>query len=223
MMMHASAENNALFITGAGTEIGKTYVACAILRDLKARGIERDVLKPVLSGYVESEAEGSDAGLLLRALGLEPSIEAIERVSPWRFKAPIAPHMAAQAEGRALPYHDVVMHCRKRIVETNGAILIEGAGGVMAPLGEWVTNLDLIATIGASAVFVAGTYLGAVSHALTGLAVLDARGIVVKTVIVNESTESVGLEATMAMIAPHLTGVPMIAMQRGQEMLRLPD
>jgi dethiobiotin synthetase len=222
-MMHASAENSAVFVTGAGTEIGKTYVACAILRDRKARGVNCDVLKPVLSGYEPAEAEGSDAGLLLRAAGREPSVDAIEKVSPWRFKAPIAPHMAAQAEARELPYHEVVMLCRKRILETQGALLIEGAGGVMAPLGEWVTNLDLIAALGTSAVFVAGSYLGAVSHALTGLAVLDARGIAVKAVIVNESAESVGLEATMTMIAPHLNGAAMLAMQRGQEMLRLPD
>ncbi len=214
---------SAFFVTGAGTEIGKTYVSCAILRDWKARGIACNAFKPVLSGFEPLESEGSDAGLLLSAMDIEPSAIAIETMSPWRYKAPIAPHMAAKLEGLTLPYEDVRTLCCERAAAARGVLLIEGAGGVMAPLGERVTNLDLIAALGAPVLFVAGTYLGAVSHALTGLAVLQARGVALKAVIVNESAESVGLEATLSMLQPHLEDVPLLSVMRGQDMLKLPD
>lgn len=213
---------NALFVTGAGTEIGKTYVSCALLRDMRARGIACDVLKPVLSGFEPGEAHGSDAGLLLRALGetLEPA--RLEKVSPWRYRAPLAPHMAAREEGRELPYEDVLAHCRARLAEARDFLLVEGAGGVMAPLGDHVTNLDLIAALGAPVLFVTGSYLGAVSHALTGLAVLKMRGCDVRAVIVNETAESVGLEATLAMLRPHVEAAPLLSLSRGAQTLRLP-
>jgi dethiobiotin synthetase len=221
--MRAGAALSAFFITGAGTEIGKTYVACALLRDMRKRGIACNAFKPVLSGFEPLEAEGSDAGLLLRAMDIAPSAIAIETMSPWRYKAPIAAHMAARCEGLELPYADVLALCRERAASAQGVLLIEGAGGVMAPLGDKITNLDLIAAIGAPVIFVTGSYLGAVSHALTGLDVLKARSCAVKAVIVNESAESVGLDATVSMLAPHLENTLLLTMKRGQETLRLPD
>ena len=213
---------SALFITGAGTEIGKTYVACAILRSWKARGIACDALKPVLSGYEPSEAHGSDAGFCCVRWSGSRTRKRSKQFRRGAIERPLPRIMAARAEGRELPYEDVVALCRERAAAANGVLLIEGAGGVMAPLGGLVTNLDLIVALGVPVVFVAGSYLGAVSHALTGLAVLAARGVAVKAVIVNESAESVGLDATLSMLAPHLEDTPLLMMPRGQDMLRLP-
>jgi dethiobiotin synthetase len=87
-------------------------------------------------------------------------------------------------------------------------LLIEGAGGVMAPLTGTETCLDLIEALRAPVLFVGGTYLGAVSHALTGLEALRARGVSVAALIVSESDPSAGLGATQAMLGamrPDLT------------------
>lgn len=192
---------SALFVTGAGTEIGKTYVACAVLRSWRASGLACDAFKPVASGFDPMQAEASDPGQLLSALGEATSADALARMSPWRFKAPAAPPLAAKAEGVTLEFDVIARACRARIaVQGKGMLLIEGAGGVMAPLTDTHTNLDLIAALNVPALFVAGSYLGAVSHALTGLAVLDARGIIVRAIVISESEASAGLDATAAMI-----------------------
>lgn len=192
---------SALFVTGAGTEIGKTYVACALLRAWREGGVACDAFKPVVSGFESENAVASDPGLLLGALGQSVSHEAIARMSPWRFRAPLAPPLAAKAEGAVIDMGAVVAACAARIeANADRLLLIEGAGGVMAPLTQGETNLDLIVALKTPVIFVAGSYLGAVSHALTGLSVLDARGIDLRVVIVSESENSIGLEETSAMI-----------------------
>jgi dethiobiotin synthetase len=206
---------SAFFVTGAGTEIGKTYVSCALLRAWSESGVACDAFKPVVSGFDRADAAQSDSGLLLGALGEAVSDENIARISPWRFAAPLAPPLAAKAEGAALDFAAIERACRARIeVRGDRVLLIEGAGGVMAPLTDDRTGLDLIAALNMPAVFVAGSYLGAVSHALTGLAVLDARTIKVAAVVVSESAVSAGLDATCAMIARMWPG-HVIAAPRG--------
>lgn len=188
------------FVTGAGTDIGKTYVSCALLRAWREAGMGCDALKPVLSGYDDADAANSDPARLLEALGEDVTREAIDRIAPLRFRAPLAPPLAARAEGLEIDLDAVVSLCRVRAAAAKGALLIEGAGGVMSPVTMTATNLDLIRMIDAPVVFVAGSYLGAVSHALTGLDALTTRGIAVSAVVVSESAESAGLQDTRDMI-----------------------
>ena len=81
-----------LFVTGTGTDIGKTHVSCGILRTRPVRA-----LKPVMSGYDLLHPAASDAARLLAARGIEPTEAAIAAISPWRFTAPLSPDMAARA------------------------------------------------------------------------------------------------------------------------------
>src|SRR6185503_1762687 len=99
---------SSFFITATGTDVGKTFVARGLIRVLRARGRNVAALKPVMSGFEPVEAAGSDGGLLLTALGREPTLEAITAVSPWRFTAPLAPDMAAAREGRTLDYPGLI-------------------------------------------------------------------------------------------------------------------
>jgi dethiobiotin synthetase len=174
----------ALFITATGTDVGKTFVACALIRALKAAGRAVDAFKPILSGF--NGLEGSDAGRLLEALGAGSDI--LDRMSPLRFTAPLAPPSAARAEGRVIDPAAVTALCRARIEEARDTLLlIEGAGGVMSPLADGITNLDLIADLRVPSLLVTGSYLGAVSHTLTALAVLEGRGLPVSALVVSES------------------------------------
>lgn len=191
---------SAYFVTGAGTEIGKTYVSCGLLRAWRDAGVACDAFKPVVSGV--DDVAASDPGLLLSAMGQAATDDALACISPWRFKAPLAPPLAAKAEGVTLAFAEIKAACRARIRESaDRTLLLEGAGGVMAPLTDTHTNLDLIAALQTPVIFVAGSYLGAVSHALTGLAVLDARAIEIAAVVISESAASVGLAETHDMIA----------------------
>lgn len=204
---------SAFFVTGAGTEIGKTYIASALLRAWAARGVACSALKPVVSGFEETDIAGSDPALLLNALGVRPTLERIAGIAPWRFRASLAPPIAAQREGKTIVFDEVAEFCEAQMRVTGGALLIEGVGGVMAPLTEGRSNIDLIEALEIPALYVAGSYLGAISHALTGLTCLDVRGVEIAAVIVSESAESVGLEETCALIS---------AQRRGQRVMAAP-
>jgi dethiobiotin synthetase len=204
----------AFFVTGSGTDIGKTFVCAALIRRLRREGRAVEALKPVVSGFDPGAPAGGDPAILLAALGRLPTEENIGRISPWRFKAPLSPDMAAAAEGRVLDAAEVTAFCAGAIAAAEGVLLIEGAGGVMAPLGARATQLDLMRALALPAIFVAGSYLGALSHALTGLEALKSRGLDVRAVVVNETPESsVALAATCATLA-RFTAAPVLALPR---------
>ncbi len=206
----------AVFVTGIGTEVGKTYVTAALIRALRGRGVAVDAFKPVLSGFDPATAAASDAGLLLEALGCP--LDGLEAMSPFRYAAPLSPPLAAAREGRAVDFHAVVDACRARIGE--GLLLIEGAGGVMSPLTDRHTMLDLIRALDVPVLLVAGTYLGAISHALTATEVLCGRRVLVA---VSESAEpGASLDETCEALRT-LGGVEVVAVPRGGDAEALAD
>lgn len=178
------------FITATGTGIGKTFITAALVRQAKVRARSIAAFKPVISGFDSTGLETSDTCVLLNALGLAPTAHNIERISPWRFLAPLGPSMAAAQEGRTLDFEEIIGYSRTIIAGKEDIVLIEGAGGVMAPLDKKLTVLDWIAKLGIPALLITGTYLGTLSHTLTALAVLKQRKIPVAALIVNESPES---------------------------------
>ncbi len=204
-----------IFVTATGTEIGKTYIAAELVRQLRAAGRSVDALKPVLSGFEMEAAAESDAGHLLAALGREITPETLNRITPWRFKAALSPDMAAEREGKAIDYEALVALCRERAAGAGGDLVIEGVGGVMVPLDDRHTVLDWIAELKPEILLVAGSYLGTISHTLTALAALSSRGLVPRAIVLSESIESpVPMEETMRAIGRY-SDVPAIAVPRG--------
>ncbi|MET0279461.1 MAG: dethiobiotin synthase [Pseudorhodoplanes sp.] len=205
----------ALFITAAGTDVGKTFVAAGLIRLLRQRGGEIDAIKPVVSGFDPARAGDSDCGVLLRALGLPLSEEEIEDISPWRFAAPLSPDMAARHEGKEIDFEQLVSFCETAIEEAEGHMLVEGVGGVMVPLDQTNTVLDWIATLEQPSLLVTGSYLGSISHTLTAFEVLEGEDCEVKAIVVSESQGShVPLFETVATIARFLPSVEVIALPR---------
>ena len=190
---------SAIFVTGAGTEVGKTYVTCALIRALKQQGRAVTALKPIVSGF--NHERDSDPGLILAALGEPLSPTNMARISPFQFRAPLAPNIAARREGREIDYADVLRLCREAIAAAPDVILIAGAGGIMSPVSDDKTFLDLIVDLNAPALIVGGSYLGAVSHMLTAVAAARSRRVAVKAGIVSESAPpEAGLDDTMGML-----------------------
>jgi dethiobiotin synthetase len=204
----------AFFVTGTGTDIGKTYVTAALLRHLRAAGHPVTVFKPVLSGFDSTAPETSDAAVLLAAAGAEPGARNIAATSPWRFAAPLSPDMAAAREGKAVDLDQLVAFTRSAAGRP-GTVLVEGVGGVMVPLDDRHTVLDWMARAGLPVILVAGSYLGTLSHTLTALTALQSRGIAPLALVVNESAGStVPLEETVATLA-RFTGCPIHVVPRG--------
>ena len=192
----------AIFITATGTDVGKTFVAASLIRHLRQMGQVVDAIKPVVSGFDADHPEASDSGILLRALGLPVTPQEIERISPWRFRAALSPDLAAQREGRRIDVDAVISFCQDAIEQRQDILLIEGIGGIMVPLYEQRTVLDVMMALQLPLILVAGSYLGTISHTLTALDALFRRDMKLLAIIVSETLSSaVPLDDTVATIA----------------------
>jgi dethiobiotin synthetase len=149
-------------ITGTGTGVGKTLLTALLAAQLRRRGVHVTALKPVCSGG------RADAELLASALGGEL---ALDEINPWHFHAPVAPVLAARREGRRITGPQIIAHIRQ-IRKRFEVVLIEGAGGLLSPLGENVDSRDLIATLRARTVIVAPNRLGVINDLRLTLAAL---------------------------------------------------
>lgn len=213
-----------LFITGAGTEIGKTFVTCALIDQLRRQDRAVRAIKPVISGYDEKNPAESDSGRILEALGLAVSDGAVKQISPWRYRMALAPNMAAAREGDPVDFAKLVAFCRKALTESAGVTLIEGVGGVMAPITDDKTVMDWMVALDCPTVLVAGSYLGAISHALTAVTALETRGVKLAGIVMSESGESpVPLGETMNCIEPLLPGRLILALPRLNSFTESPD
>jgi dethiobiotin synthetase len=142
----------------------------------------------------------------------------VEAITPFRLRAPLSPDQAAAREGVRLSAAEIVAACAPLIAAARGPVLIEGAGGVMSPLNDAETMLDLALAFQRPAIFVCGSYLGAISHALTGLAVLKAAGVATPLILVNETPAStVDLRETAMSLAAHAE-TPAVAVARNAPM-----
>ena len=208
---------SAIFITGTGTDVGKTYVAASLIRHLRHFGHAVDAIKPVVSGFDPAQPAASDPGVLLEALGLPITPEEIERTSPWRFRDPVSPDIAAAREGRRIEVDQVVAFCQDAIAQCRGVLLIEGIGGIMVPLDGERTVLDVMMALRLPLILVAGSYLGTISHTLTALDALYRRDMNLLAIIVSETAGSpVPLNDTVEAISRFAAPVIGLPRQRGR-------
>jgi dethiobiotin synthetase len=204
-----------LFITGTGTGIGKTYVTAALVRAALEAGHTAVALKPVISGFDAHDWSESDAGILLAAQRMPLTGENLDRISPFRFAAPLSPDMAAAREGRAIHLDGVLAHCRAALDGPADTVFIEGAGGVCVPLNANETILDWIAALDVYVVLVAGSYLGTISHTLTALMALRQAKVQPRAIVISASPDShVPLDETAGAISRFAGGVPVLQLPR---------
>jgi dethiobiotin synthetase len=203
---------SAIFITATGTDVGKTFVAASLIRHLRQQGHSVGAIKPIVSGFDPVQAATSDPGILLDALGVAITSDEIKRISPWRFRDPVSPDLAASREGRRIDVDQVVAFCQDAVAQRRDVLLIEGVGGIMVPLDGERTILDVMMALRLPLVLVAGSYLGTVSHTLTALDALYRRDMDVLAIIVSETPGStVPLEdvvATISRFADPVIGLP---------------
>jgi dethiobiotin synthetase len=177
----------AIFITGSGTGVGKTFVATGLIAHFRALGRPVSALKPLVSGFDPASPLGSDPAMLLEALERSVTIDELQRISPWRFRAPVSPDIAARAEGRTIDFQEIADFCRAAIAKTVGSLLIEGIGGIMVPLDRRHTVLDLMVALNQPLILVGGSYLGTLSHVLSAQDVILRRGLDLCAVVISTS------------------------------------
>jgi dethiobiotin synthetase len=204
-----------LFVTATGTGIGKTYLAAGLIRFLRAQGRTVEAFKPVISGFDPRMVGDSDTGILLSALGRSANDAEIERVSPWRFSAPLSPDMAAAKEGRTIDFGALVQFSHGALSAPADATLIEGVGGIMVPLDQTHTVLDWMKELDIPLLLATGSYLGSISHTLSAVAVLRQQGLKLAMIVVSESEGSgVDLDETAGTISRFARDVGIVALPR---------
>lgn len=176
------------FITATGTDIGKTYVACALAHQLRAAGQSVRVVKPVMSGFSKDDLLASDAGQLLMAQEMPCDMSHIEAISAYRYKAPLSPHNAAEQEGRVLPFDAMLDWCQTQLSGNESHVFIEGVGGVAVPLDWRHTSIDWMKALTIPAILVCGNYLGTISHTLSAAHMLKTSGILIHAIIINDAS-----------------------------------
>ena len=171
------------FIIGTDTGVGKTFVTAALAAALRARGRDVTVFKPVQSGASADDSSG-DAALL--------GADCI-----YAFAAPLAPLVAARAEGRAIEL-ELILERARALAHEHELLLVEGAGGLLVPLGEEFNLADLAVALGLPLVVVARAGLGTVNHTLLTIEAARARGLEIAGVVLNgKSDESTAGNAAL--------------------------
>jgi dethiobiotin synthetase len=203
-----------LFITGTDTGVGKTYVGALIARSLVQSGRRVGVYKPAASGcWREGKTLVSDDAVALWKAAGQPCD--LEHVCPQRFAAPLAPHLAAREEGKQL---DIGLLSRgmEYWQERAEIILVEGAGGLMSPLGEDRYVADLAAELGFPLVIVSQNVLGTINQTLQTLIAAKAfrQGLPIAGVVLNHtrppSVEDVSLASNRLELAARCSA-PLLA------------
>jgi dethiobiotin synthetase len=150
------------FITGTDTGVGKTVLTALLARFWRERCVNVAALKPICSG-------GRDDARVLHTAS--DGALTLDEINPWHFRAPIAPVLAARRERRPVELSEVLAHIRA-IQKRFDVLLVEGAGGLLSPLGGDFNSRDLIAALRAMPMVVCPNRLGAVNQVLLTLEAL---------------------------------------------------
>lgn len=158
----AAESRRALFITATDTGVGKTLVGAALARFLRHQGLDVGVMKPVETGVAEPERLGPDGELLHWASGSDDDPELI---SPYRLRSPLAPALAAKAEGKTIAFSRLAATARV-LADRHDILLVEGAGGLMVPLAGGLLVADLARELAFPLLVVCRPGLGTINHTL---------------------------------------------------------
>jgi dethiobiotin synthetase len=170
------------FITGIGTDVGKTIAASIITEALEA-----DYWKPIQAGDL-------DASDTLKVKALVGNTKTVFHTEAYRLNHPMSPHAAAERDGVEINLQSI------KLPATQNHLVIEGAGGLLVPLNRKETILDLITQLGIEVILVSRHYLGSINHTLMSVELLKNRNIAIKGILFNgaenKDTESIIQEIT---------------------------
>ena len=168
-----------LFVTGTDTGVGKTLVACTVVRILREQKIDAVGFKPVATGVVGGRWEDADA--LFEA---NERCEPLDTVCPVRYDAPLAPTLAAQHAKRVAdlePARRMLAELKAR----HAAVIVEGVGGVLVPLDAKTLVVDFMKESGCPALIVCRAALGTINHTLLTIREIERAGIPIAGIVMN--------------------------------------
>jgi len=177
--------NNTLFVTGTDTSVGKTYVCARLLDFLKTSGISAGYQKWVATGVETDPPEDLASCLAAANIPLDPGL--LEKLTPYRFKLPASPHLAAEMENRRID-PEIIIANYKSLAAGYDWLIVEGVGGVLVPLRRDLLLADLLAQLRPPTLIVARSGLGTLNHTLLTIEALRQRNIPVSGIVFSDST-----------------------------------
>lgn len=177
------------FITGSDTGVGKTYIACELIRQLRGLDVKLETRKPVESGCSTGESGGLIPVDALELQAANNNLETINRIAPYRFKAALAPPRAAALEDCHLQLVDLYNACS--LDNSNYRLIVEGAGGFYSPLAENGLNADLASLLQLAVIVVINDRIGAVNQALMTIQAVESRHLDIAAIIMNQVDEDI--------------------------------
>ena len=191
-----------VFVTGTGTEVGKSVVAAVIAAEAVAEGLSVAVFKPAVSGL--DEGGEADHELLARASG---TAQGEDEIAPYRYGPPVSPHLAAEMAGEEIDA-DLLERAAEDAAAGADAIVVEGVGGLMVPLRPDYLVRNLAAQLGHPLVIVAHAGLGTINHTLLTIEAAWTAELEVSAVVLNRWPAKPGrLEESNRETIAELTGV----------------
>ncbi|MGZ5166843.1 MAG: dethiobiotin synthase [Burkholderiales bacterium] len=175
--------SHGFFVTGTDTGVGKTLVACALLRALSARGLSVVGMKPVAAGARKHAGRliNDDVEALVEASTISAPAE---EVNPYCFEAAVAPHIAASKAGVCIEL-GLLHGAYSALARRADCVIVEGAGGFLVPLGAHFDTADLAAKLALPVIVVVGMRLGCINHAVLTAAAIRSTGLPVAGWIAN--------------------------------------
>lgn len=213
----------ALFITGTGTDVGKTYVTALIVKRLKDAGMDAGYYKAAISGAEKDEDGNLLAGDALYVKEIAELAETQEELVSYVYEAAVSPHLAAQLDNNPIDLGCVEKEFR-RALAAHDYLTMEGSGGIICPL-RWDKEQhlildDLVKHLGLGVLVVADAGLGTINAAVLTIEHLRGRGIPVRGVILNRFHNGDIMEEDNRDMIEAITGVKVIAtVQSGDETL----
>ena len=203
-----------LFVTGTGTDVGKTFVTGLMVKKLRESGADAAYYKAAMSGN-SRRADGSlipgDACYVKKISGIS---QPEEEMCPYVYEQAVSPHLAAKWEGNPVDMAVVVENFR-RVCETHEYVTMEGSGGILCPIRlddrEEFWLPEVIRACGLNAVIVADAGLGTINHVGLTVFYMKAQGIEPKGIILNHFCPGDPLQEDNRRMCGHLTGVPVVA------------
>jgi dethiobiotin synthetase len=197
----------AFFLTGTDTEIGKTFITCALLYRAQQLGLSAAGVKPVAAG-VDAAGRNDDVENIRVASNIRLA-DAI--INPYCFKAPIAPHIAAAEENRCIDFSVINAVCQTAR-QVADFVIVEGVGGFRVPLGVDRDSADLAVALELPIILVVGLRLGCINHALLTVEAIKARGLnlagwVANTIDPEMAKQQENLHTLSRLMAAPLLGV----------------
>jgi dethiobiotin synthetase len=193
---------NGYFITGSDTDVGKTYICCQIIAQLRRLNIDLETRKPVESGCHEDDngvLRTHDAAALQQA---NDNRETLERINPLRYRAALAPHRAARLQGQRIELAALIDACSRD--DPASRLIVEGAGGFYSPLAENGLNADLASALQLPVIIVVADRIGAVGQALMTLQAVTSRHLRAAAIVLNQvAPQDDSAMDNAADLAPH--------------------